>query len=321
VPVLHAEVQVAGLCAPCTIAYHSFQQSTDYQGRPNSTVKAGRIVLIFTGEIALHTLWAELGVDSFRRVSGHVGFFHEEGHTLRRLTFYDAACVFYQVRFDARGQGGASLQSEVHFSAAVVDIDGMHHENHTRLWWEKNAVKRFDALTKPVALLPSPSLRAQIPPTSTSTSTPAQSPQPAKKKSKRKKPPKSPFSGKRPTTPTEPVLSPNGTLTEYGKWYYERPFTHRQGVRDKAFEGAKQNDGVVYDPLTRNPIDIADQWDMGHKPGYEFRKHQLSAAQRAIGRKPFVDEHNVPGHYRPELPSSNRSHQEEDMTDLFLGGS
>ena len=33
----------------------------------------------------------------------------------------------------------------------------------------------------------------------------------------------------------------------------------------------------------------------------------------------FLDEHNNPEHYRPELPSSNRSHKCEDTTDLYFG--
>lgn len=52
-----------------------------------------------------------------------------------------------------------------------------------------------------------------------------------------------------------------------------------------------------------------EPWDMGHKPGYEFRKHQQSAMERNISRKQFLDEHNNPDHYQPELPSSNRSHK------------
>jgi predicted ribonuclease toxin of YeeF-YezG toxin-antitoxin module len=60
-------------------------------------------------------------------------------------------------------------------------------------------------------------------------------------------------------------------------------------------------------------------WDMGHKPGHEFRKHQKSAANRGIDRKQFLDEHNNPSNYRPELPSSNRSHAVEDMTDIYFG--
>ena len=60
-------------------------------------------------------------------------------------------------------------------------------------------------------------------------------------------------------------------------------------------------------------------WDMGHRPGYEFRKHQQSAQQRGISRKQFIDEHNTPDHYRPELPSSNQSHRGENMTNSYFG--
>ena len=60
-------------------------------------------------------------------------------------------------------------------------------------------------------------------------------------------------------------------------------------------------------------------WDMGHRPGHEFRKHSQSAEERGISRSDFLDEHNNPDHYRPELPESNRSHRGEDMTDEYLG--
>ena len=56
---------------------------------------------------------------------------------------------------------------------------------------------------------------------------------------------------------------------------------------------------------------------MGHKPGSEFRKHQIDAAKRGIGRKTFLDEHNKPGNYRPETQNTNRSHALEDETDFF----
>ena len=49
-----------------------------------------------------------------------------------------------------------------------------------------------------------------------------------------------------------------------------------------------------------------------------IRKHRASARERGITRKQFLDEHNNPSHYRPELPSSNRSHVCEDLTDLYL---
>jgi hypothetical protein len=157
VPVLHTEVQVAGHCALCTTTIHSLYQPTDYVGRPSSKGHVGLIKLLFTEEEALSDFWAELGLDSYRRVSGHIGFFHEEGHTLRRLTFYDAACVRYEVRFDARGLNGQpSLETKVHFSAAALNLNGAHTEAHTQLWWEKNPVNRFNALTKPPELPPSP---------------------------------------------------------------------------------------------------------------------------------------------------------------------
>ena len=92
-------------------------------------------------------------------------------------------------------------------------------------------------------------------------------------------------------------------------------------VRDKTWEEAKANspDEIVRDPKTGKPINPNEPWNMGHKPGYEFRKHRASAQERGIDRKQFLDEHNDSSHYRPELPSSNRSHSCEDMTDQYLG--
>jgi hypothetical protein len=58
---------------------------------------------------------------------------------------------------------------------------------------------------------------------------------------------------------------------------------------------------------------------MGHKPGLEHRKHVISAAERNITREDFLNEYNDPSHYRPELPSSNRSHVGEDLTDDYFG--
>ena len=66
-------------------------------------------------------------------------------------------------------------------------------------------------------------------------------------------------------------------------------------------------------------MDKDKPWDMGHKPGYEFWKHQESAQQRGITREQFVDEHNNPDNYRPELSSTNRSRQLEDKTDAYFG--
>lgn len=200
VPVLHAEVQVAGIRARCTLTQHSLYQPIDANGRPSSIVHFGLIRLMFTGEEALLDIWPELAMDSYRRVSGHVGFFHEEGHTHHKLTFYDAACVFYECRFDGRGQGKESaLQVDVYFSPAAVDLDGAHLEIHTQIWWEKDPQVRFRALTKPNALLSSPRLStAPFPqPTPGLKSTPLSAPPLAPKPPKedldpKKKPPHAP---------------------------------------------------------------------------------------------------------------------------------
>jgi predicted ribonuclease toxin of YeeF-YezG toxin-antitoxin module len=102
---------------------------------------------------------------------------------------------------------------------------------------------------------------------------------------------------------------------------YDRPSGYRKGVRDEAWENAKKKskDGKVRDPITKKEIKPGDKWDMGHKPGYEFRKHQKDAAERGIDRKKFLDEYNDSAHYRPELPSSNRGHSGELRTGDWLG--
>ncbi|MED4351064.1 HNH/ENDO VII family nuclease, partial [Schinkia azotoformans] len=124
---------------------------------------------------------------------------------------------------------------------------------------------------------------------------------------------KSPRHSKSPPSPPKKKL----TLAE--KIKYRRPSKFRKGVRDKAWDYAKGSDGKVRDPLTKKVMNKEKPWDMGHKPGYEFRKHQISAAEREISRKQFLDEHNNPEHYRPELPSSNRSHVGEDPSDSYFG--
>jgi hypothetical protein len=203
-------------------------------------------MLTFTGEEALLDIWAQLGLDSYRRISGHVGFFHEEGHTHHKLTFYDAACVFYQVRFDARGQGReASLQTDVFFSAAAVDIQGLHSEAHTQLWWEKDDQVRFRALNKPAELLPSPSLRASLSTISPSTPplvTPLLAPKPPKEALD---PKKKPLYG-----PTIAKWYKKGGAIEVlsnGNWKYT-DWKHNSVV----YEGDEPN----FDKYARQQVDI-----------------------------------------------------------------
>ena len=103
------------------------------------------------------------------------------------------------------------------------------------------------------------------------------------------------------------------------KGKYSRPGSFRKGVRDDVWESAKGKDGIVRDPQTKQIMDKSEPWEMGHKPGYEFRKHAESAQERNISRKDFLNEHNKRDHYQPELPSSNHNHKGEDMTSRYEG--
>lgn len=107
----------------------------------------------------------------------------------------------------------------------------------------------------------------------------------------------------------------NNRENDAGK--YDRPTNYREGIRDQVWENAKDEHGRVRDPITGKYMSKDQPWDMGHKPGYEFSKHQESAKERQISRKQFLDEHNNPDHYRPELPSSNRSHKGESKTENY----
>ena len=92
---------------------------------------------------------------------------------------------------------------------------------------------------------------------------------------------------------------------------YSRPSGFRDGVRDQVWEKSKGKDGKVHDPLTEKTMRKGQPWDMGHKPGYEFHKLQADAAKTNLSRDEFLDIYNDPKYYRPELPASNRSHQNE----------
>jgi hypothetical protein len=101
---------------------------------------------------------------------------------------------------------------------------------------------------------------------------------------------------------------------------YLRPKFHQSVVR-KAWDLALQaGKGKVFSPGGGEIKNFDDPWVMGHKPKYEFWKHQRSAAERGISREQFTDEFNRdPSHYRPETKADNESHKYEDKTDAYLG--
>jgi hypothetical protein len=46
---------------------------------------------------------------------------------------------------------------------------------------------------------------------------------------------------------------------------------------------------ALFDPGPgKKPMNWDDPWVMGHEPGFEFWKHQRSAAERAISREQFI---------------------------------
>ena len=107
-------------------------------------------------------------------------------------------------------------------------------------------------------------------------------------------------------------------LTPEETYLYRRPTHYRKNMKSDTWDNAKFN-GVVTDPVTGAKINPNEPWQMGHKPGYEFRKHQVSAADRGISRKQFLDEYNNPQHFRPEHPPSNMGHGGEDLTNTYFG--
>ena len=60
----------------------------------------------------------------------------------------------------------------------------------------------------------------------------------------------------------------------------------------------------------------SEPWDIGHLPGHEFRRIN-NAQEKRTTRKKFLDSHNNPDLYGPEIPASNRSHALADMSALF----
>jgi len=207
VPALDAEIQVAGYCEAIDRFVLTIEQSTDHLGRPNADVLVKPILVTFTGMATVQPFFAEWAIDHYMRRSGQI-VIYENGQTRWRLTFYDAWCVVYKGLFEP-GKGTAAHQLTLSISPAAVEVNGIHVERHTDLWWEKNAATRFNALTKPADPLPSPGLRAALSPPSPTPSIPS--------------PPLSPITGapQRPKPPKEaldPTKKPKYAPT-IAKWY------------------------------------------------------------------------------------------------------
>jgi hypothetical protein len=158
VPTLYAELQIAGRQVACDHVSFSFTQTTDDKGRPTSVVRMGLLQVTITGEAAGWSIWEKIKFNPYRRESGHLVFFKNEGITAKRYTFYDAALVELQFHYDGKGTAGkqTATQVELHFSAATIELDGIRLEAHSVLPWETDPQTSFRALTQPPA--PSPHL-------------------------------------------------------------------------------------------------------------------------------------------------------------------
>ena len=74
--------------------------------------------------------------------------------------------------------------------------------------------------------------------------------------------------------------------------------------------------GKVTDPTGKEIIwDISKsrngQWDMGHIPGQKYSIMHKKYLNDEITEEEFVSWYRDPSNYRPELPSTNRSHKYE----------
>ena len=160
-PILPAQIQVGGRTAPFATGSFSFWQITDYEGRPSTDVRLGLIELTLVGEEAAWVFWEEWMLDAHRRQSGRLIFFQNEDQKAKTVVFYDAFCVHFECRFDARGYNGkGSFEVELNLSAAAKEVQGQFSEAHSVIPWAADKDTRYRALTKPAEYLPSTALAA-----------------------------------------------------------------------------------------------------------------------------------------------------------------
>jgi hypothetical protein len=162
-PILHAEIQVGGRQVPFVAGSFSFWQLTDYEGRPSTDVRLGLIELTLVGEAATWAFWESWMLDAHRRQSGRLIFFQNEDQKAKTVIFYDAFCVHYTCRFDARGADGqGSFEVEINLSSAAKEVQGQFSEAHSVIPWDADKDTRYRALSKPADPLPSTSLAVEI---------------------------------------------------------------------------------------------------------------------------------------------------------------
>lgn len=104
---------------------------------------------------------------------------------------------------------------------------------------------------------------------------------------------------------------------ELAEQYREnRPSQRRSTIRT-TWERAQRAspDGKVRDPNNGEILEWDGKgprkWDMGHKPGREYRKGIEDLRDGKITKEEFLKNYRNPDNYRPEAPSSNRGRRHE----------
>ncbi|WP_207546504.1 HNH/ENDO VII family nuclease, partial [Methylobacterium indicum] len=96
----------------------------------------------------------------------------------------------------------------------------------------------------------------------------------------------------------------------------QRPKYGKDQVKD-VWDAAKDENGDVYDPNTGEKLEWdksksrSGQWDMGHKPGEEYKKLHDDYMSDRITQEEFMQRYRDPNNYQPEAVSGNRSHRFE----------
>lgn len=92
---------------------------------------------------------------------------------------------------------------------------------------------------------------------------------------------------------------------------------YADGQVEDVWEAAKDANGDVYDPNTGEKLEWdpsksrAGQWDMGHKPGHEYRTLHRDYMEGHISKDEFLRQYRDPNNYQPESINANRSHRYE----------
>ena len=122
-------------------------------------------------------------------------------------------------------------------------------------------------------------------------------------------------------TPIHQALNPLPQRRYRGGRDVKKPYatsrpSYGKGQVEQVWEINKDSTGKVWDPsgaeLIWDPTRPRDgQWDMGHLPEHKYSVWHQKYIDDELSLEEFLEWYRNPAHYRPELPSTNRSHKYE----------